>query len=53
MGNTITSALDVLNYPLAAAMSSVVTLSMLGFLLLWYRLFDITAFLGKVVRGHS
>lgn len=53
MGNTITSTLDVLNYPLAAAMSSVVTLTMLGFLLLWYQLFDLSALLGKIVRGHS
>jgi ABC-type spermidine/putrescine transport system permease subunit I len=51
MGNTITSALDVLNYPLAAAMSSVVTVSMVAFLLLWYWLFDIRAFMGKIVQG--
>jgi ABC-type spermidine/putrescine transport system permease subunit I len=50
MGNTITSALDVLNYPLAAAMSSVVTISMLVLLLLWYQLFDIRSFMGKIVQ---
>lgn len=50
MGNTITSALDVLNYPLAAAMSSVVILLMLGLLLCWYALFDMRAFLGKILR---
>jgi ABC-type spermidine/putrescine transport system permease subunit I len=50
MGNTITSSLDVLNYPLAAAMSSVVVASMLVFLMVWYRLFDIQAFLGKIVH---
>ena len=30
MGNTITSTMDVLNYPLAAAMSSIVVLAMLA-----------------------
>lgn len=50
MGNTITSSLDVLNYPLAAAMSSVVAATMLVFLVLWYGLFDIRAFLGKIVH---
>jgi ABC-type spermidine/putrescine transport system permease subunit I len=50
MGNTITSALDVLNYPLAAAMSSVVIALMLGLLLCWYALFDMRAFLGKILR---
>ena len=50
MGNTITSSLDVLNYPLAAAMSSVVAATMLLFLLLWYRVFDIRAFLGKIMQ---
>lgn len=50
MGNTITSSLDVLNYPLAAAMSSVVAATMLLFLLLWYRVFDIRTFLGKIMQ---
>jgi ABC-type spermidine/putrescine transport system permease subunit I len=50
MGNTITSSLDVLNYPLAAAMSSVVIASMLVFLFVWYMIFDIKTFLGKIVR---
>jgi len=50
MGNTITSALDVLNYPLAAAMSSVVILLMLGLLLSWYALFDVRSLLGKILR---
>ena len=49
MGNTITSALDVLNYPLAAAMSSVVVALMLVFLIAWYAAFDIRSFLGKIV----
>jgi len=50
MGNTITSALDVLNYPLAAAMSSVVIALMLALLLCWYALFDMRSFLGKILR---
>lgn len=50
MGNTITSALDVLNYPLAAAMSSVVVGAMLLFLAAWYLAFDMRAVLGKIAR---
>ncbi len=50
MGNTITSALDVLNYPLAAAMSSVVVVVMLAFLACWYLAFDVRSFLGKIVQ---
>jgi len=50
MGNTITSTLDVLNYPLAAAMSSIVVVVMLLFLGVWYLAFDVRAFLGKIVR---
>lgn len=50
MGNTITSAMDVLNYPLAAAMSSVVVGVMLLLLAAWYLLFDIRSFLGKILR---
>jgi len=53
MGNTITSSLDVLNYPLAAAMSSVVTLTMLAFLIVWYGVFDIRALLGKIIQGRA
>lgn len=50
MGNTITSALGVLNYPLAAAMSSVVLAVMVAFVLFWYVTFDVRTFLGKIVR---
>ncbi len=50
MGNTITSALDVLNYPLAAAMSSVVVATMLCFLGAWYLAFDLRSVLGKILR---
>jgi ABC-type spermidine/putrescine transport system permease subunit I len=49
LGNAITSALDVLNYPLAAAISTVATGLMLALLLLWYRLFDVRLFLGKIM----
>jgi ABC-type spermidine/putrescine transport system permease subunit I len=49
IGNEITSTLDVLNYPLAAAMSSVVTAAMLVLLLLWYLVFDLRSFMGKIL----
>jgi ABC-type spermidine/putrescine transport system permease subunit I len=48
-GNTITSAIDVLNYPLAAAMATVAILIMLLLLTLWFRWFDLRLFLGKIV----
>jgi ABC-type spermidine/putrescine transport system permease subunit I len=51
LGNAIGSALDVLNYPLAAAISTVATGLMLALLLLWYRLFDVRLFLGKIMGG--
>lgn len=50
MGNSITSALDALNYPLAAAMSSVVVAAMLLFLVVWYLAFDLRSVLGKILR---
>jgi ABC-type spermidine/putrescine transport system permease subunit I len=50
MGNTITSVLGVLNYPLAAALSSIVLAIMIAFLLVWYAAFDVRAFLGKIVQ---
>jgi ABC-type spermidine/putrescine transport system permease subunit I len=50
MGNTITSTMDVLNFPLAAAMSTVVVAAMLLLLALWYLAFDMQAFLGKILR---
>jgi ABC-type spermidine/putrescine transport system permease subunit I len=50
MGNTITSALGVLNYPLAAAMSSVVVAAMLLFLAAWFWLFDARSLFGKIER---
>ena len=50
MGNTITSTMDVLNFPLAAAMSTIVVAAMLILLALWYLIFDMQAFLGKILR---
>jgi ABC-type spermidine/putrescine transport system permease subunit I len=53
MGNTITSAMDVLNYPLAAAMSTIVVLAMAVLLLGWYLVFDMRSFLGKVLNWRA
>ncbi len=53
MGNAITSTMDVLNYPLAAAMSSVVVLLMLALLGGWYAAVDIRRFLGKITRWQA
>ena len=50
IGNSITSTLDVLNYPLAAAMSSVVIVAMLALLGIWFLAFDLRSFLGKILR---
>jgi ABC-type spermidine/putrescine transport system permease subunit I len=47
IGNEITSTLDVLNYPLAAAMSTVVVAAMLALVGLWLGLFDLRSFLGE------
>jgi ABC-type spermidine/putrescine transport system permease subunit I len=49
LGNAVASALDVLNYPLAAAISTVATGLLLALLILWYRLFDLRLLLGKIV----
>ena len=52
LGNAIQSALDVLNYPLAAAISSASTLLMLALLFAWGTVFDIRLLLGRIVgRG--
>ncbi|MFP5406301.1 MAG: ABC transporter permease, partial [Gammaproteobacteria bacterium] len=50
IGNEITSTLDVLNYPLAAAMSTVVVAAMLVLVGLWFGLFDLRSFLGKALK---
>ncbi|MEQ1806739.1 MAG: ABC transporter permease [Burkholderiaceae bacterium] len=49
IGNEITSTLDVLNYPLAAAMSTVVIAAMLILVAVWASLFDLRSFLGKAL----
>jgi spermidine/putrescine transport system permease protein len=49
LGNAIASALDVLNYPLAAAISTTATGLMLALLIVWYRLFDLRLLLGKIM----
>jgi ABC-type spermidine/putrescine transport system permease subunit I len=53
MGNAITSTMDVLNYPLAAAMSTVVIIAMMGLLLIWYLAFDARAFLGMILPPRA
>jgi ABC-type spermidine/putrescine transport system permease subunit I len=50
IGNEITSTLDVLNYPLAAAMSTVVVTAMLLLVGLWFSLFDLRSLLGKALK---
>lgn len=49
MGNTIMSATNVLNYPLAAAMSTVTVALMVLLLAVWYRVTDIRTFLGQIM----
>ncbi len=53
LGNTITSAMDVLNYPLAAALSSLVVVLMLMLMIGWYVAFDLKTFLGKILEWRS
>ena len=53
LGNSIVSALDVINYPLAAAMSTVSVLVMLALLAFWFATFDLTLFLGKIVGRRA
>lgn len=50
LGNTIVSAMNVIDYPLAAAISSVAIALMLILLMIWFRLFDLRLFLGKIIR---
>jgi ABC-type spermidine/putrescine transport system permease subunit I len=50
MGNTISSAMDVLHYPLAAAMSSVVVAVMAVLLVAWYVGFDVRSLLGHMMQ---
>jgi ABC-type spermidine/putrescine transport system permease subunit I len=53
VGNTITSSMDVLNYPLAAALSSIVVVIMLALMLSWYFIFDMRAFLGRILEWRG
>lgn len=53
VGNTITSSMDVLNYPLAAALSSIVVVIMLLLMVSWYLIFDMRAFLGKILEWRG
>lgn len=53
LGNTITSSMDVLNYPLAAALSTVVVVLMLLMMIGWYLVFDLKTFLGKILEWRS
>ena len=49
LGNSVISALNVINYPLAAAISTF-SVSVMGVLLLvWFKLFDLRLFLGKIM----
>jgi ABC-type spermidine/putrescine transport system permease subunit I len=50
IGNEITSTLDVLNYPLAAAISTVVVAIMLLLMGAWYAAFDLRSIMGKMLR---
>jgi len=53
LGNTITSSMDVLNYPLAAALSTVVIVLMLLMMIGWYLAFDLKTFLGKILEWRT
>lgn len=48
-GNAIESSLNVINYPLAAAMSTVAVLVMIALMIIWFLLFDIKLFLGEIL----
>lgn len=50
LGNTVVSAMNVVDYPLAAAISTVAVSVMLVLLLIWFRLFDLRLFLGQIIR---
>lgn len=50
IGNTITSSLNALNYPLAAAISSLVVFVMVSLLVIWFRFFKAELLLGKIAQ---
>jgi len=49
LGNSVISALNVINYPLAAAISTFSVGVMGVLLLIWFRVFDLRLFLGKIM----
>ena len=49
LGNSIISSLNVINYPLASAMSTFAVLVMLMLLVTWFFFFDLRLFLGKIM----
>lgn len=53
LGNTITSSMDVLNYPLAAALSTIVIVMMLLMMISWYIAFDLKTFLGRILEWRG
>lgn len=52
LGNSITSALNIINYPLAAAMSTFAVAIMGLLLIVWFWAFDLRLLLGKIM-GRS
>ncbi len=50
IGREIASTMEVLHYPLAAAITNVVIAVMASLLVLWYRFFDLRSFLGTILR---
>ena len=53
IGNTITSSMNALNYPLAAAISSVVVLTLMILLAVWFGVFKAESLLGKIASWGS
>lgn len=53
VGQSVASSLNALNYPLSAAISSIVVATMAMLVVIWYALFDIDAFLGKISRWRG
>jgi|SRR5690625_2915257 len=51
LGNSIDSAMNVIDYPLAAAMSTVTIALMLLLLIVWFRVFDLRLFLGRLITN--
>lgn len=49
LGNTIQSALNTLDYPLAASISLIATILMLALIILWAQVFDLRLLLGRIM----